>query len=172
MPSIFRKNTTGWVEILSVFRKNTTGWVEILNAYRKNTTGWVKVFARSQIPGIVSFPKVRNSSGTDINNTTVIARVGDTLTGYRGNWSNSPTAYEDRWYFNQYAGGGSYGPFSPAQTNTTLVTNLSHDGYYVVYQVRATNASGSSEYVTSSNEARVVKYAPVSFQYLILMDLP
>lgn len=172
MPSIFRKNTTGWVEILSVFRKNTTGWVEILNAYRKNTTGWVKVFARSQIPGIISFPKVRNSSGTDINNTTVIARVGDTLTGYRGNWSNSPTVYEDRWYFNQYAGGSPYGPFSPVQTNTTLVTNLSHDGYYVVYQVRATNASGSSEYVTSSNEARVVKYAPVSLSISNLNGFP
>jgi uncharacterized repeat protein (TIGR02543 family) len=162
MPSIFRKNTTGWVEILSVFRKNTTGWVEILNAYRKNTTAWVKVFARSQIPGITSFPKVRNSSGDDINNTTVIARVGDTLTGYRGSWSNSPTVYEDRWYFNQYASDGNYGPFSPAQTNTTLSTNLSHNGYYVVYQVRATNASGSSDYVTSSNAARVVKYSPVS----------
>lgn len=172
MPSIFRKNTTGWVEILSVFRKNTTGWVEILNAYRKNTTAWVKVFSRSQIPGITSFPKVRNSSGTDINNTTVIARVGDTLTGYRGSWSNSPTVYEDRWYFNQYTGGGSYGPFSPAQTNTTLVTNLSYDGYYVVYQVRATNASGSSEYVTSSNEARVVKYAPVSLSISNLNGSP
>jgi len=172
MPSIFRKNTTGWVEILSVFRKNTTGWVEILNAYRKNTTDWVKVFARSQIPGIISFPKVRNSSGDDINNTTVIARVGDTLTGYRGSWSNSPTAYEDRWYFNQYASGGNYGPFSPAQTNTTLSTNLSHDGYYVVYQVRATNASGSSEYVTSSNEARVVKYAPVSLSISNLNGSP
>lgn len=57
MPAIFRKNTTGWVEILSVFRKNTTGWVEILNAYRKNTTGWVKVFARSSIPGIIGTPK-------------------------------------------------------------------------------------------------------------------
>ena len=172
MPSIFRKNTTGWVEILSVFRKNTTGWVEILNAYRKNTTAWVKVFSRSQIPGIVSFPKVRNSSGDDINNTTVIARVGDTLTGYRGSWSNSPTVYEDRWYFNQTTGGGSYGPFSPAQTNTTLVTNLSHDGYYVVYQVRATNASGSSEYVTSSNEARVVKYSPVSIAISTLNGSP
>jgi hypothetical protein len=172
MPSIFRKNTTGWVEILSVFRKNTTGWVEILNAYRKNTTAWVKVFARSQIPGITSFPKVRNSSGDDINNTTVIARVGDTLTGYRGSWSNSPTVYEDRWYFNQYTGGGSYGPFSPAQTNTTLVTNLSHNGYYVVYQVRATNASGSSDYVTSSNEARVVKYAPVSLSISNLNGSP
>ena len=172
MPSIFRKNTNGWVEILSVFRKNTNGWVEILNAYRKNTTAWVKVFSRSQIPGIVSFPKVRNSSGDDINNTTVIARVGDTLTGYRGSWSNSPTVYEDRWYFNQYTGGGSYGPFSPAQTNTTLVTNLSHDGYYVVYQVRATNASGSSEYVTSSNEARVVKYAPVSLSISTLNGSP
>ena len=172
MPSIFRKNTNGWVEILSVFRKNTNGWVEILNAYRKNTTAWVKVFSRSQIPGIVSFPKVRNSSGTDINNTTVIARVGDTLTGYRGSWSNSPTVYEDRWYFNQYASGGNYGPFSPAQTNTTLVTNLSHDGYYVVYQVRATNASGSSEYVTSSNEARVVKYAPVSLSISTLNGSP
>ena len=172
MPSIFRKNTTGWVEILSVFRKNTTGWVEILNAYRKNTTAWVKVFSRSQIPGIVSFPKVRNSSGDDINNTTVIARVGDTLTGYRGSWSNSPTAYEDRWYFNQYASGGNYGPFSPAQTNTTLATNLSHDGYYVVYQVRATNASGSSEYVTSSNEARVVKYSPVSLSISTLNGSP
>jgi uncharacterized repeat protein (TIGR02543 family) len=172
MPSIFRKNTTGWVEILSVFRKNTTGWVEILNAYRKNTTAWVKVFARNQIPGIISFPKVRNSSGDDINNTTVIARVGDTLTGYRGSWSNSPTVYEDRWYFNQYAGGGNYGPFSPAQTNTTLSTTLSHDGYYVVYQVRATNASGSSEYVTSSNEARVVKYSPVSLLPYTLSGSP
>ena len=172
MPSIFRKNTTGWVEILSVFRKNTTGWVEILNAYRKNTTAWVKVFSRSQIPGITSFPKVRNSSGDDINNTTVIARVGDTLTGYRGSWSNSPTVYEDRWYFNQTTGGGNYGPFSPAQTNTTLVTNLSHDGYYVVYQVRATNASGSSEYVTSSNEARVVKYSPVSLSISTLNGSP
>ena len=172
MPSIFRKNTTGWVEILSVFRKNTTGWVEILNAYRKNTTAWVKVFSRSQIPGITSFPKVRNSSGTDINNTTVIARVGDTLTGYRGSWSNSPTVYEDRWYFNQTTGGGNYGPFSPAQTNTTLVTNLSHDGYYVVYQVRATNASGSSEYVTSSNEARVVKHSPVSLSISTLNGSP
>jgi len=172
MPSIFRKNTTGWVEILSVFRKNTTGWVEILNAYRKNTTAWVKVFARSQIPGIISFPKVRNSSGDDINNTTVIARVGDTLTGYRGSWSNSPTVYEDRWYFNQYASGGNYGPFSPAQTNTTLATTLSHDGYYVVYQVRATNASGSSEYVTSSNEARVVKYSPVSLLPYTLSGSP
>jgi hypothetical protein len=172
MPSIFRKNTTGWVEILSVFRKNTTGWVEILNAYRKNTTAWVKVFARSQIPGITSFPKVRNSSGDDINNTTVIARVGDTLTGYRGSWSNSPTVYEDRWYFNQYTGGGNYGPFSPAQTNTTLSTNLSHDGYYVVYQVRATNASGSSEYVTSSNEARVIKYSPVSLLPYTLSGSP
>lgn len=172
MPSIFRKNTTGWVEILSVFRKNTTAWVEILNAYRKNTTAWVKVFARSQIPGIISFPKVRNSSGDDINNTTVIARVGDTLTGYRGSWSNSPTAYEDRWYFNQYASGGNYGPFSPAQTNTTLATTLSHDGYYVVYQVRATNASGSSDYVTSSNEARVVKYSPVSLLPYTLSGSP
>jgi len=172
MPSIFRKNTNGWVEILSVFRKNTNGWVEILNAYRKNTTAWVKVFARSQIPGIISFPKVRNSSGNDINNTTVIARVGDTLTGYRGSWSNSPTVYEDRWYFSQYAGGGNYGPFSPAQTNTTLSTNLSHDGYYIVYQVRATNSSGSSDYVTSSNEARVVKYSPVSLLPYTLSGSP
>jgi uncharacterized repeat protein (TIGR02543 family) len=160
MPSIFRKNTTGWVEILSVFRKNTTGWVEILNAYRKNTTEWVKVFARSAIPGIIGTPKVRNSLGEDINNTTVIARVGDTLTGYRGSWSNSPTTYEDRWYFNEFTGGGSYGPFSPAQINTTLNTTLAMDGYYIVYQVRATNASGTSDYVTSSNEAYIVKYVP------------
>lgn len=160
MPAIFRKNSTGWIEILSVFRKNSTGWVEILNAYRKNSTGWIKVFAKNLIPGIIVTPKVRNSSGQDINNTTVIARVGDTLTGYRGSWSNSPTIYEDRWYFNQFTGGGSYGPFSPAQTNSTLATTLAMNGYYIVYQVRATNASGSSDYVTSSNEARIVKYVP------------
>jgi len=162
MPAIFRKNSTGWIEILSVFRKNSTGWVEILNAYRKNSTGWIKVFAKNLIPGIIVTPKVRNSSDQDINNTTVIARVGDTLTGYRGSWSNSPTIYEDRWYFNQYTGGGSYGPFSPAQTNSTLVTTLAMNGYYIVYQVRATNASGSSDYVTSSNQARIVKYVPVA----------
>lgn len=172
MPSIFRKNTTGWVEIKSVFRKNTTGWIEILNAYRKNSAGWIKVFQRTQIPGIIVTPKVRNSNGDDINNSTIIARVGDTLYGYQGSWSNSPTVYEDRWYFNQYVGGGSYNPFSPAQINSTLATTLAMDGYYIVYQVRATNSAGTSDYVTSSNEARVVKYSPVSLLPYTLSGSP
>jgi len=159
--SIFRKNSTGWVEILSVFRKTATGWVEILNAYRKTATGWINVFQRNQIPGIVVTPKVRDSVGNNIDNSTYISRVGDTLYGYRGTWSNTPTSYEDRWAYST-ASGGPYILFSPSQTNTTLATLLSYDEYYIVYQVRATNAAGTSDWVTSSNQAKVIRYQPVS----------
>jgi uncharacterized repeat protein (TIGR02543 family) len=161
MPNVYVKKSTGWSEVKSIYVKKSTGWIEILNAYVKKSTGWIKVFQRTQIPGITTTPKVRNFNGDDINNTTHIARVGNTLYGYRGVWTNDPTSYEDRWYFSTISG-GIFGPFSPSQINTTLPMILGYDDYYIVYQVRATNAAGTSDWVSSSNQARVVRYKPVS----------
>ena len=161
MPNVYVKKSTGWSEIKSIYVKKSTGWIEILNAYVKKSTGWVKVFQRTQIPGITTTPKVRNFNGDNIDNSTHIARVGNTLYGYRGVWTGDPTSYEDRWYY-ATTSGGIFGPFSPTQSNTTLPMTLAYDDYYIVYQVRATNAAGTSDWVSSSNQARVVRYKPIN----------
>ena len=159
----WQKKATGWVEILSIFRKTSTNaWTEIQNVWRKTSTGWVKVFTRTNLPGITTFPRVRDVNGNNIDNNIYIANVGDTLYGYRGVWSNTPTSYEDRWAWSSFAG-GPYSLFSPSQINTTLATTVSWDDRYIVYQVRATNASGTSEWVSSANEAHLVKYPPTIF---------
>jgi hypothetical protein len=156
----WQKKSTGWVEILSIFRKtSTSAWTEIQNVWRKTSTGWVKVFTRTNLPGITTFPRVRDVNGNNIDNNIYIANVGDTLYGYRGVWSNTPTSYEDRWAWSSFAG-GPYSLFSPSQINTTLPTTVSWDDRYIVYQVRATNASGTSEWVSSANEAHLIKYPP------------
>jgi len=156
----WQKKATGWVEILSIFRKTSSStWTEIQNVWRKTSTGWVKVFTKSNVPGITTFPRVRDVNGNNIDNNIYIANVGDTLYGYRGVWSNTPTSYEDRWAWSSFAG-GPYSLFSPSQINTTLPTTVSWDDRYIVYQVRASNASGTSEWVSSANEAHLIKYPP------------
>lgn len=172
MPGTYVKKSTGWNEILSIYVKKSTGWIEILNAYVKKSTGWLKIFSRGTIPGILTTPKVRDINGNNFDNVTFISNVGDTLVGYRGTWSNSPVSYEYRWMYSTIEN-GTLSPFSPAQagtfsgTTTNLVTqgattaqvNAWNDKY-VYIQVRATNASGTSDWVTSSNFAHVIKYAP------------
>ena len=162
MPTTYIKKSSGWTEIKSIYIKKATGWVELLSAYVKKATGWVQVFSALKTPGILTFPKVRNAGGSNIDNITYIANTGDTLYGYRGSWSNTPTSYEDKWQWSTYSG-GPYSDFSPSQTATTLDTSTHINTWnkrYIVYVVRATNSRGTSDWVASSNEAYLQKYAP------------
>jgi hypothetical protein len=162
MPTTYIKKSSGWSKINSIYIKKASGWIEILSVYLKKATGWVQVFSGAKIPGISTFPKVRDSFSNNIDNSTYVSHTGDTLYGYRGSWSNTPTAYTDKWQWASNSG-GPYSDFSPAQTATTLTTSgniNAWDGRYVVYVVKATNSYGTSDWVTSSNEARLVKYAP------------
>ena len=163
MPTPYFKRGSGWEVIKTIYFKKATGWVEILSGYIRRSTGWVLFFAGVKIPGVLSYPKVQNASGFNIDNSTYISRIGNTLYGSRGTWSNTPTSYTDKWQWSSYQG-GPYADFSPAQANTTLVTsgNMEWDGRYVVYAIKATNTKGASDWVYSSNEAHLVKYKPVN----------
>jgi len=152
---LWKRINNGYITIGGVWKKINAGYVTIGGV-------WKKFFSAEPIPSISTYPKVRNSGGTDINNTTVKSNTGDVLYGYRGSWLNNPTSYENKWQWSAYSG-GPYSDFSPSQTATTLSTagNISTwDKRYIVYVVRATNATGTSSWVTSSNEAYLVKYTP------------
>lgn len=161
MGSVWRKTDSGWEKIRSIWRKTDTGWEQIKTIWRKTLTSWEKVFSGTQIPSPTVLPKVRNADGNNIDNVTYIARVGDTLTGYRGEWNDDPTSYERRWAYSSTSG-GPYILYSPSETGLTYTTDLTDDDYYVVVEVRATNTAGTSEWYTSNNEAHVIKYTPVS----------
>ena len=152
---LWKKINNGYITIGGVWKKINAGYVTIGGV-------WKKFFSAEPIPSISTYPKVRNSGGTDINNTTVKSNTGDVLYGYRGSWLNNPTSYENKWQWSAYSG-GPYSDFSPSQTATTLSTagNINTwDKRYIVYVVRATNATGTSSWVTSSNEAHLVKWTP------------
>lgn len=165
MPAWYRLNNSGsWTKIKKLYRLNNVGvWTQLKKLYRLSSAGlWQVIFSGSEIPAPTVFPKVRNSSGNDIDNVTYIARIGDTLTGYRGEWSDDPTSYDQRWVFSYPSSGGPYNTYSPSETNLTYTTKLTDDKSYLAFQVRATNSEGTSSYFTSTNEAYVVKYKPVS----------
>ena len=154
----WRKTNGLFINISGYWRKVNSGFVNISGF-------WRKFFSAEPIPTISTYPKVRNSSLIDINNTTVKSNLGSILYGYRGSWLNNPTSYEDKWQWSSFSG-GPYSDFSPSQTAFTLDTSThitgtgNWDKRYIVYLVRATNATGTSSWVTSSNEAHLVKYTP------------
>ena len=154
MPSIFNKKNGSWAEIKSVFLKKNNVWIELLSVLMKKNNVWISVYSGIKIPGVKTYPAIHDSGGLVPNATTNPAYVGDTFTGINGTWSNTPTSYQYRWQWSNYSG-GPYQAFSPAQTTTTLNTNVksgstfTFDGRYVIFEVKATNSVGSSEWVAS-----------------------
>lgn len=173
MPSLFFKKSGTWTEANSIFIKKSGVWIQQASVFLKKVNSWVQVFSGTKVPGTTTLPEIRdNFGGNVIDNDLYIANVGDTLVGYRGVWTNSPTSYEYRWMYADFEG-GTLTAFSPARsgtfsgTTTNLVTEgattaqvQNWDDKYIYLQVRATNGSGTSGWVTSLNFAHMVKYAP------------
>ena len=166
-----------WTEIQSIYTKvASASWAENLSVWVKTASStWTQVFNRINIPSISTTPKVRDINGNNIDNDLYISNIGDTLVGFRGTWNGSPTSYEFRWMYSTIEG-GTLTAFSPAQagtfsgTTTNLVTVQAWDDRYVYLQVRATNALGTSDWVTSSNFAHIVKYAPFIYDAKIFRN--
>jgi len=162
MPSIWVKTAATWDKILSAYVKTSNaGFTELLSAWVKTVAIWDKVFDKPNVPGIITYPKVRDWTGNNnVDNVTYIANIGDTLYGYRGTWSYDPTGYTDNWQYSAQQN-GIYSNFPVSETNTTLDSSAKiseWDDYWIVYVVKATNATGTSDWVTSSNQAHFVKY--------------
>lgn len=71
-----------------------------------------------------------------------VARVGQILTGERGNWSQNPTKYEYAW-LRCASNGGSCDAINGA-TGTQYQLTADDDGHTVRFRVTASNSDGSS----------------------------
>jgi hypothetical protein len=81
------------------------------------------------------------------------ARVGQTLTGDRGTWTNSPTKYDLSWLHCDTAGGNC--ALIGGATGTTYTLASADDGHTLRFRVAATNADGTTV-ATSAQTATVV----------------
>ena len=91
---------------------------------------------------------------------TGVARTGVTLTSSTGTWSGSPTSYSYQWK-RSLASGGSLVDIGGATRSTYEVTEFDV-GYFVKVAVIATNGSGASCAVFSSETIAVVDIAPTN----------
>ena len=83
---------------------------------------------------------------------TGTSRVGQTLSGSNGTWTNSPTGYTYRWLANGVPIGG-------ATANTFLLT-AAQLGATITFEVTASNAGGASTAATSAATSAVLPVAP------------
>ena len=159
-----KTGTSTWKNTNKLYIKTTSSlWKAINKGYVKiASVGWKLFYSALPVPSVLIYPKVRNSSGQNIDNDTVISRIGETLYRYDGTWTNSPTSYQRRWRW-RYSYQSEYQAFSPTQTSTTLNTSGHIDDWdnrYVVVEINAVNSYGESGWVTSTNEAHLVKFPP------------
>jgi len=159
-----KTGTSTWKNINQFYIKTGSAvWKTINAGYVKvASVGWKLFYSGLQVPSVLIYPRVRNASGQNINNDTVISRIGDTLYRYDGTWTNNPTSYQRRWRW-RYSYQSEYQAFSPSQTSTTLNTSGHIDDWdnrYVVIEINAINADGESGWITSTNEAHLVKFPP------------
>ena len=161
-----KTGSTTWTKMASAFMKSgASTWSELLSVWiRSATNTWTKIFDKPNTPTPITLPFINDYLDTNrINNTTVISNVGDTIYGRRGSWNYSPTSYQYKWQYSNMED-GIYQDFSPAQTSTAhpspLTTLVSWNDRWVRYAVKATNATGSSDWILSSNAAHLIKYIP------------
>ena len=146
-------------------KSGSSTWSELLSVWIKTAAGtWTKIFDKPNIPTPITLPYINDYTDLyKVDNVTRIANVGDTITGHRGSWNYSPTSYQYKWQYSNLED-GIYSDFSPAQTSTShptpLPTLVAWDKRWVKYAVKATNASGASDWILSSNAAYLIKYAP------------
>ena len=146
-------------------KSGASTWSDLLSVWIKTATStWTKIFDKPNIPTTITLPYINDYLDTNrINNTTVISNVGDNIYGHRGSWNYSPTSYQYKWQYSNMVD-GIYQDFSPTQTSlahpSPLSTLVSWDDRWVRYAVKATNATGSSDWILSSNAAHLVKYIP------------
>jgi hypothetical protein len=166
-------NSGSWKQVKEIYVRVGNAWKTVNSAWVRVGTLWKQVFTGVETPYPSGDITIRDYLDVNvIDNDTYPARVGDTIYGHRGpTWINSPTAFQYRWRYATESG-GEYQDFSPAETSTSHPSPLNTasplarinawDNRWIVYQVRAQNALGWSEWFTSINEAHLVKYKPVN----------
>ena len=164
MPFNYIKVSDAWKTITEIYQNVGGSWKNAIEGYVNVAGSWKQFWPSLQTPYPGGTIYIR--AWDDINNVDndlYKANTGDSIYGHRGpTWKNSPTAFQYRW---QYAdnSGGPYGDFSPAETTTTHPSELNTgsplsrinawDDRWIVYQVRAQNTFGWSDWFTSANEA-------------------
>jgi hypothetical protein len=170
MPTYIRSGS--WKQVKEIYVRVGNAWKTVQSAWVRVGNLWKEVYSGVETPYPSGDITVRNSLNNIIDNSTYLANVGDTIYGNRGpTWLNNPTAFQYRWRYAMESG-GPYQAFSPAETSTSHPSPLNTaspltridewDGRWIVYEVRAQNALGYSEWFTSVNEANLVKYKPVN----------
>jgi subtilase family serine protease len=107
----------------------------------------LSAFAKLESPALEGAPTI---SGTD--------EQGQTLTAGHGEWSNSPSAYTERWMLCGSTGAGC-AAISGATTSTYTLPS-SAVGKTVRVQVTASNASGASSPAVSAASTTVISDVP------------
>lgn len=168
MPKIYQNVGGAWKTVTKIYQNIGGSWKNVVRGYVNVGGIWKLFWPAVQTPYPSGSIYIRDYLDiNNIDNDIYIANVGDTIYGHRGpTWVNSPTAYQYRWQYAYYSGDTLYN-FSPAQTSTAHPTPLDTSGYidawddlWIVYQVRAQNSFGWSEWFSSANEAHLVKYPP------------
>lgn len=170
MPTYIKSGT--WKQVKEIYVRVGTAWKTVNSAWVRVGNLWKQVHSAVETPYPSGDIKILNYLDNVIDNDTYITNVGDTIYGNRGpTWINSPTAFQYRWRYATESG-GTYVDFSPAETSTSHPSPLNTasplsrinawNDRWIVYQVRAQNSLGWSEWFTSINEAHLVKYVPVN----------
>ena len=169
MATYIRSGT--WKQVKEIYVRVGNAWKTVNSAWVRVGNAWKQVHNPVETPYPSGDITIRDYLDVNIiDNDTYPANVGDTIYGHRGpTWINNPTAFQYRWRYATESG-GTYVDFSPAETSTSHPSPLNTstplarindwDNRWIVYQVRAQNALGWSEWFTSINEAHLVKYKP------------
>jgi hypothetical protein len=164
-------NSGSWKQVKDIYIRVGTAWKTVNSAWVRVGNLWKQVHSPVETPYPSGDITIRDYLDVNIiDNDVYLANVGDTIYGHRGpTWLNNPTAFQYRWRYATESG-GPYQAFSPAETSTSHPSPLNTaspiarinewDGRWIVYEVRAENALGYSEWFTSINEAHLVKYKP------------
>lgn len=173
MPFNYTNVGGAWKTITKIYQNVSGSWKNVTEGYVNVSGAWKKFWPSVQTPFPSGNIVIRDWNDTNIvDNDQYLANTGDTLFGRRGpTWQNNPTAFQYRWRYSDYSG-GPYVDFSPAETTTTHPSQLNTaspisrinawNDRWIVYQVRAQNSFGFSDWFTSINEAHLVKYPPVN----------
>jgi hypothetical protein len=160
-----------WKQVKDIYVRANGAWKTVQSAWVRVGNLWKQVHSPVATPYPSGDITIRDYLDVNIiDNDAYLANVGDTIYGHRGpTWLNNPTAFQYRWRYATESG-GPYQAFSPAETSTSHPSPLNTaspiarinewDGRWIVYEVRAQNALGYSEWFTSVNEAHLVKYKP------------
>ena len=170
MATYIRSGT--WKQVKDIYVRVGNAWKTVNSAWVRVGNAWKQVHNPVETPYPSGDIVIRDYLSNIIDNDVYLSNVGDTIYGHRGpTWINNPTAFQYRWRYATESG-GTYVDFSPAETSTSHPSPLNTsspiarindwDNRWIVYQVRAQNALGYSEWFTSINEAHLVKYKPVN----------